>query len=174
MGLILPLTWLGGAWSCLARNDQKNQSPDTRGAGKWWLRRCTVVPATESALFWHTLYISFLVNVLFILDLRQCFSIRSCVPKNQNVWQGVQANPVIGGKLIKWSGINHDQPWQLLLLLLQLKKKNHSFPRFWNLQTTTSNISLPSQSNWDYMKMHNLVAMYATNSWSSNLAKCKT
>ena len=157
----------------LSKKRPKNQSPDTRDAGKWWLRRSTVAPATESALFWHTLYISFLENVLFILDLRRGFSIRSCVPKNQNVWQGVQANPVIGGKLIKWSGINHDQPWQLLLLLLQFKK-NHNFPRFLNLQTTTSNISLPSQSNWDYMKMHNLVDMYATNLWSSNLAKCKT
>ena len=100
------------------------------------------------------------------------FNWKLCAQKSECLTRGA-GKSCDWGKLIKWSGINHDQPWQLLLLLLQFKK-NHNFPRFWNLQTTTSNISLPSQSNWDYMKMHNLVAMYATISWNSNLAKCKT
>ena len=62
MGLDFTIDMTWGRLILLSKKRPKNQSPDTRDAGKWWLCRGTVAPATESALFWHTLYISFLVR----------------------------------------------------------------------------------------------------------------
>ena len=36
----------------LSKKRPKNQSPDTRGAGKWWLSQCTVAPAA----FWKCVF----------------------------------------------------------------------------------------------------------------------
>ena len=41
----------------LCKKWPKNRSPDTRGAGKWWLSQCTVAPAAFwKCVFWDTLY----------------------------------------------------------------------------------------------------------------------
>ena len=57
----------------LSKKRPKNQSPDIRGAGKWWLSQCTVAPAALwKHVFWDTLYTN---RVLFpkLLILSQFF-----------------------------------------------------------------------------------------------------
>ena len=54
MGLnfTIDMTWGRLILLSLSKNRPKNHSPDTRGAGKWWLSQCTVAPAA----FWKCVF----------------------------------------------------------------------------------------------------------------------
>ena len=54
----IDMTWGHLILLSLSKKRPKNQSPDTRGAGRWWLSQCTVAPAAFwKCVFWDTLYI---------------------------------------------------------------------------------------------------------------------
>ena len=60
MGLnfTIDMTWGRLILLSLSKKRPKNQSPDTRGTGKWWLSQCTVAPAAfwKRVFFGDTLY----------------------------------------------------------------------------------------------------------------------
>ena len=55
MGLdfTIDMTWGRLILLSLSKKRPINQSPDTRGAGKWWLSQCTVAPAA----FWKCVFL---------------------------------------------------------------------------------------------------------------------
>ena len=60
----------------LSKKWPKNQSPDKRGAGKWWFSQCTVSPAAFwKCVFWDTLLV--FVFLLFTLSLAKKIKIQS-------------------------------------------------------------------------------------------------
>ena len=60
MGLnfTIDMTWGRLILLSLSKKRPKNQSPETRIAGKWWFSHCTVASAAFwKCFFWYTLYI---------------------------------------------------------------------------------------------------------------------
>ena len=79
MGLnfIIDMIWGRLILLSLIKKWPKKQSPDTRGAGKWWLSLCTVAPAAFwKCVFWDTLYIPH--NLFFCLSVH--LNTRSILP----------------------------------------------------------------------------------------------
>ena len=58
LNFTIDMTWGRLILLNLRQKRPKNQSPDTRGAGKWRLSQCTVAPAAFwKCVFWDTLFV---------------------------------------------------------------------------------------------------------------------